>query len=327
MIQAASSTPSRRAAVSPAETEVGWQPIVIGVDGSTESVQAAVLGGVIAARAGVACRLVHVVPDYWVSLAAPENTVDPVLLAEAAESQARTVVCQALQGAASAQAIASLDVRSGRAPLVLDQVAAELGAGLVMLGGKRRRALTRIGGSTVTHMVRMGRLPILATDGATSAIRRILVAVDLSYAAAPAIRTAMRWAALLGAQLRVLHAVEAMPIVPGIRLGVADDEVFRSCERAIGAEVPALLDGCEADIVVRRGRPAAAITTEVRQWRADLVVVGSHGKGWADRLLIGSTSERLLNVLPTSVLVVPVSKPADLVTPGRIVYPWEPGAR
>ena len=39
------------------------------------------------------------------------------------------------------------------------------------------------------------------------------------------------------------------------------------------------------------------------------VVVGSHGRGWMERLLIGSTTEQLLNQLPTSLLVVPVPRP------------------
>jgi hypothetical protein len=34
------------------------------------------------------------------------------------------------------------------------------------------------------------------------------------------------------------------------------------------------------------------------------VVVGSHGKGWVDRVLIGSTTERLLATLPAGLLVV-----------------------
>jgi nucleotide-binding universal stress UspA family protein len=48
---------------------------------------------------------------------------------------------------------------------------------------------------------------------------------------------------------------------------------------------------------------------EAAAWRADVVVVGSHGKGWVDRLLIGSVTEDLLNNLPCAVLVVPVPKP------------------
>ena len=42
-------------------------------------------------------------------------------------------------------------------------------------------------------------------------------------------------------------------------------------------------------------------------WGADLVVLGSHGKGWVDRMLLGSTTERLLSHLPTSMLVIPSS--------------------
>ncbi len=48
---------------------------------------------------------------------------------------------------------------------------------------------------------------------------------------------------------------------------------------------------------------------EAAAWRAELIVVGSHGKGWIDRLLIGSVTEDLLNNLPCAVLVVPVRKP------------------
>lgn len=289
---------------------MAWQTIIIGVDGSPESVEAAALGAFVAARAGVECRLVHAVPDYWTGLALPEVPVDPEALAAAAREHARTVVSYALQGSVPDTMIEALDVRPGRGAFVLDDAAREANAGVVMLGGKRRRALTRIGGSTVTHLVRLGTVPVLATDGVASDIRRILVAADLSYAAKPTIEAAQRWAALLGAQLRVLHVVEPVPVVPGITLGVADDDVFLSFERAVEAEIKPLVTAPGADIVIRRGRAAAAITSEARQWRADLIVVGSHGRGWVDRLLIGSVSERLLNVLPASMLVVPTAHAA-----------------
>jgi nucleotide-binding universal stress UspA family protein len=60
------------------------------------------------------------------------------------------------------------------------------------------------------------------------------------------------------------------------------------------------------DRVVRKGIPAERIAEEAGAWRADVVVVGSHGKGWVDRILVGSTTERLVTELPASILVVPV---------------------
>jgi len=289
---------------------MAWQTMIIGVDGSPESAEAAALGAYLAGRAGVDCRLVHAVPDYWTGMALPEIPLDPELLANAAREHARSVCAHALEGAVPAAMITALDVRAGRSAYVLEEAAREAQAGVVVLGGKKRRALARIGGSTVTHLVRLGSVPVLATDGVVTDIRRVLVAADLSYAARTAIETGQRWAQLLGAQLRVLHAVEPVPVVPGITLGFADDDVFLSCERQVEAEIKPLVTLPGAEIVIRRGRAAAAITTEARQWHADLVVVGSHGRGWVDRLLIGSVSERLLNVLPASMLVVPVGQPA-----------------
>jgi len=49
----------------------------------------------------------------------------------------------------------------------------------------------------------------------------------------------------------------------------------------------------------------------------DLVIVGSHGKGWVDRVLLGSTTERLLNKLPCPVLVIPVRAPGGPVPLSR----------
>jgi len=44
--------------------------------------------------------------------------------------------------------------------------------------------------------------------------------------------------------------------------------------------------------------------------RADVVVLGSHGKNWVDRLLLGSTTERLIADLPSSLLVAPAARDA-----------------
>jgi nucleotide-binding universal stress UspA family protein len=196
--------------------------------------------------------------------------------------------------------------------MVLADTAHRLGAELIVMGGKHHRGLERIGGSTITHMVRACDCPILATDGGSPIVSRILVPVDLSYAARPAIEAGERWARLFGAQLRVMHVVEPMPLVPGFPVRVGDDELFRAAEQVLDTTVWPLVTLPGAETVVRRGRAAAAIAGEATKWHADLIIVGSHGKGWVDRLLIGSTSERLLHVLPALTLVLPVRKPVGV---------------
>lgn len=59
----------------------------------------------------------------------------------------------------------------------------------------------------------------------------------------------------------------------------------------------------EADFIVAEGRSAEQILKLVTQRRIDLVVLGSQGKGLLKRLIIGSTSEKVLSHAPCSVLV------------------------
>jgi nucleotide-binding universal stress UspA family protein len=47
------------------------------------------------------------------------------------------------------------------------------------------------------------------------------------------------------------------------------------------------------------------LTQAARSGPATLLVIGTHGAGWVDRLLLGSTAEGLLARLPASLLIVP----------------------
>jgi nucleotide-binding universal stress UspA family protein len=80
-------------------------------------------------------------------------------------------------------------------------------------------------------------------------------------------------------------------------------------------EVWPLVKSPDTEKTICYGMPVEMITEQAAEWHADLLVVGSHGKGWVDRLLIGSVTERLLNQLPTSLLVVPVSALVEVRAP------------
>ena len=52
------------------------------------------------------------------------------------------------------------------------------------------------------------------------------------------------------------------------------------------------------------GKPEKIILEIAEQWRADLIVVGSHGRGFWGRTLLGSVTDTLVHNAPCSVLVV-----------------------
>jgi len=287
------------------------QPILAGVDGSAESLRAASLAWRIARAADSRCVLVYAVPDVWVpgALAPLVNSPEAfdMLVTEMRQHIAREV------GSEIPVAIRhSLVARPGRPGVVLDQVARELGAGLVVVGGRHHGALARgLGGSTAHHLVRTSPAPVLVVEASGRAPRRVLVATDLSEAASATLSTAARYAELFEAQIRIVHVVEpaTFPTVVSLSLDMAafEEGSRAEFERLVEVELPRVQSD---DRVVRRGRADEEIAEEAVAWRADLVVLGSHGKGWIDRLLIGSTTEGLLNRLPTSLLVVPINRPA-----------------
>jgi nucleotide-binding universal stress UspA family protein len=58
------------------------------------------------------------------------------------------------------------------------------------------------------------------------------------------------------------------------------------------------------DVIVVEGRPAEQIVAQLRAKGIDLAVLGSHGRGRLERLLLGSTTEQVLASAPCSVLIV-----------------------
>ena len=288
-----------------------WQPIIAGVDGSPESLRAASLAWRIAKAADTQCLLVHAVPDVWVP--AP---LDPLVNSAEAFYHIVNGMRQLLAvelGAEIPDVIRqALVARPGRPAVVIDEVAREYGAGLIVVGGRRHGALARgLGGSTAHNLVRSSIAPVLVVEATSRPPLRVLAATDFSAAAPATLSTARRLADLFEAQLGVLHVVEfgaassAIPLT--LDLDVLEERSREVLERLVETEGVAI---APPDRLIRRGRADEAIAESAAAWHADLVVVGSHGRGWVDRLLIGSTTERLLNRLPASLLVVPIDKPA-----------------
>jgi len=287
-----------------------WQPIIAGVDGSPESLRAAALAWRIARAADTRCVLVHAVPEVWAPGGLAPLVNSPEIF-DRLVSDLRHLLARELGAEVPASVRQSLVARAGRPGIVLDEVARGQGAGLIVVGARHHGALARgLGGSTAHQLVRTAPVPVLVVGESSRAPHRILAATDLFAAAGPTLSTASRYAELFGAQMRVVHVVEPAKYPTVVPLSL-DERVVEERARAefthlLELELPNLP---AENRVVRRGRADEEIAEEVAAWRPDVLVVGSHGRGWIDRLLIGSTTERLLNRLPTSLLVVPISKP------------------
>lgn len=285
-------------------------PIVVGVDGSPEAAFAARAGCKIADAAGVPCQLVHATRDVRVALDMAGSGVSLDALELAMLARARSEIVAALKNEVPTAVLDRLIVRPGRTAAVLDQIVADLDAQMLVLGGKHHTALGRwLGGSTVQHMVRRLGVPLLVTVGELLPRTRVMVAVDASSAAHRTIDEATMFARLLGGPLHALHVIEPTESFAEALLlpDPLDYEGF--CRERMERDIWPLLPIPDHDKVIRRGIPGETIAKEANAWHAGVIVVGSHGKGWVDRLLIGSVTEGLLNDLPAAVLVIPVPAP------------------
>ena len=67
----------------------------------------------------------------------------------------------------------------------------------------------------------------------------------------------------------------------------------------------------EMQSVVELGRPAEVIIETANKWKADLIVVGSHGRSFWGRIALGSVSDAVTHHAPCSVLIVRGRRKSD----------------
>ena len=80
------------------------------------------------------------------------------------------------------------------------------------------------------------------------------------------------------------------------------EQAVAQAERKISECFPALKKNLSTRVLF--GSPEQTIVEEAENWGADLIVVGSHGYGFWERMLLGSVSNAVVHHAPCSVLVV-----------------------
>ena len=140
----------------------------------------------------------------------------------------------------------------------------------------------------------------------------ILYPTDLSDAAAPGLGYALSLARWYQARLTVLHVVptfEAIPMPPGA-IGELTHLLYPPSKDAVLAEIRRTLDldaltDVTPDVQVLEGDASPTILDRALTAKADLIVMGTHGRRGFDRLLHGSVTGRVLQRASCPVLTVP----------------------
>jgi nucleotide-binding universal stress UspA family protein len=156
-----------------------------------------------------------------------------------------------------------------------------------------------------------------------AAIRQILCPVDFSDVSVRCVAHAQSLARWRGARLTVLHVesplVQRLPDAPPESEN--DQAAHASDLERVRGRVAALFESAgvpmgTAEVIVDLGRPAPHILDRACSLAADVIVLGSHGHGGFERLVLGSVAERVLRRAPCDVLVVP----PHAVAPTRLPY-------
>ncbi len=152
--------------------------------------------------------------------------------------------------------------------------------------------------------------------------RRILVAIDGSPTSNSALSAALEMARCSGGRsvLRLIHVLDEMTYFAGYDpYGSQSARVIEAMRQSGGnilAEALAIVQsaGVQADtlLVDKFGeRLAEAVADEAKNWNADLIVVGTHGRRGVGRMLLGSGAEQIIRLAPTPTLVVRTSGKED----------------
>ncbi|HWQ37227.1 MAG TPA: universal stress protein [Burkholderiales bacterium] len=279
--------------------------ILVATDFSEHARQAAIRAGVLARELGIGkVTLLHVAP--------------PLPLAAELQPQTRAALRRALaQHAADtgkpSDVVFEPRLEEGSVAKAIRDASAQYD--LVVVGARGTNLLRDLAvGTTAERLLRMSTRPVLVVKTSPAGpYRQVLVPVDFSAGSTALVSVA--GATAPSAQLTLLHAFEVL-FESTMRLASASEETIQKYRRQAHDQALREMDAFVARLPMPRERlsravshgpaPARIVDME-KELRADLVVVGKHGKSLLEELLLGSVTLHTLAATACDVLVVPAT--------------------
>ena len=143
-------------------------------------------------------------------------------------------------------------------------------------------------------------------------LRRILVPTDFSRSSENALRYGAAFAEKFAAELFVLHVFQDLSLFQPEAVALSPAALAPPMDQMIQAAQAALqcvlgdgrFKGLTVHPEVREGTPAEAIASFAKEKDIDLIVMGTHGRGWLAHVLLGSVTEKVVRKAPCPVLTV-----------------------
>jgi nucleotide-binding universal stress UspA family protein len=285
-------------------------PIVAATDFSVPAGRAVRRAALIAQQIGAEMHLLHVVSPldlYPGPDPAADFSLNHQQALQAAVKNRLDIQADSLRKDFSIPVVAA--TRIGRAHKEIVDYAAAKSAGLVVSGARGESTLLDLlMGSTAARLLRLAACPVLIVKNReVEPYQIVLAAVDFSPGSSHVLELAR--AVATEARIEVLHVYDTdhddrmrqSGMDEGFILG-RQERILKDAENQLDIELGRLNDG-KISRHVMAAYPAAAICERVSTLKADLIVLGRHGKSGMQELLLGSVSKDVAHAAGCDVLL------------------------
>jgi universal stress protein A len=146
-----------------------------------------------------------------------------------------------------------------------------------------------------------------SAEGGQMPLQRILIAVDDEPVAAQAADVGIELAGKLAAEIALVHVVDPKG-AEALEGGMSAPDLVAFLEAEAKRMLAAFRTRLPSQLIthefIPKGRPATEIVNAAKQWNADFIVIGTHGRCGMTRALLGSVAEQVIRNAPCPVIAV-----------------------
>jgi nucleotide-binding universal stress UspA family protein len=177
---------------------------------------------------------------------------------------------------------------------------------LIIIGRRGLRPVERmLVGRVTARVIGHSQRDVLVVPGNTSVSwKTILLATDGSKYSAAAAERAIAFAQSYGGELKVLSVVDVPTEFYAEAPQAVDDLIKKAKSYVADVKKQAEAAGVKAETFVGEAEAYQAVNNLAQEQKADMIVIGSHGRTGLRRLLMGSVAEKVIGYATCPVLVV-----------------------